>query len=110
MNSKNNAISADISFNSKKDENIIFDNEVKVKFMKYKSKNVAFHNEKETFPQFTSFPEKQNIESTSEHSQGFPKLKQKLFNGLTDSNGSYYYPEFKCENNNVNSNLFTNKK
>ena len=110
MNS-NNVNNADISFNSKREENKEFENEVKVKFIKYKSNNVVFLNEEKTLPQFTSFPERYNLDNTSEKSEGFPKLKQMLFNGLSDSTKYYYsFPELRCENNNVNSSLFSNKK
>ena len=109
MNS-NNANNADIAFNSRGDENKEFEDEVKVKFMKYKSNNVVFLNEEKTLPQFTSFPERHNVDNTSKYSEGFPKLKQRLFNGLSDSTKYYFFPELRCENNNVNSSLFTNKK
>ena len=36
-------------------------------------------------------------------------LKQRLFNGLSDSTKYYFFPELRCENNNVNSSIFTNK-
>ena len=110
MNSEKNANNADIAFNSKRDENIGFENEVKVNFMKYKSKNVVFFNEEETLPQFTSFLERQKFENTSVNLERFPKLKQRLFNGLSDSNKYYSFPEVRCENNNVNSSIFTYKK
>ena len=110
MISKKNANNTGIAFNSEKDKNIAFENEVKAKFMKNKSKNVVFLNEKESLPQFTSFPERQNLESNFENTEGFPKLKQRLFNELSDSTQSYNFPEFRCENNNINSYLFTNKE
>ena len=58
MNSEINANNADIAFNSKRDANIEFEKEVKIKFMKYKSKNVVFLNEEKALPQFTSFQER----------------------------------------------------
>ena len=63
---------ADVEYNCRLDENIIFENEVKDKLMKYKSKNVAFFNEEGNLPQFTSLPEKNENKETSVNLGGFP--------------------------------------
>ena len=98
---------ADVEYNSRLDENIIFENEVKDKFMKYKSKNVAFFNEEGNLPQFTSLPEKYENKETSVNLEGFPKVKFKLLDELTrDSLQPSNISSFGCENKKINSYLF----
>ena len=94
----------DVEYNSRLVENTVFENEVKDKFMKYKSKNVAFFNEEGNLPQFTSLPEKNENKDTSPNLEGFPKLKFKLLDELTSDS---LQPSLGCGNKKINSYLFS---
>ena len=106
---KNNSNLADIAndvvFDSALDENKVFENEVKDKFIKFKSKNVIFFKEGRKLPQFPSLQE--NNKNNSLNLEGFPKIKCKLLNELpTDSLQPSIISSVGCENKKPSSCLF----
>ena len=98
-------IAKDVVFNSTLDENTVLENEVKDKFIKYKSKNVIFFNEERELPQFTSLQEEDK--NNALNLEGFPKIKCKLLNELpTDSLQPSIISSVGCENKKPSSCLF----
>ena len=103
MSSQNYVNAADIYIQHKRPENTSVNNDMKEKFIKYKSKELVFFSGENNFPEFSLFPDREYRENL-QNLDDFPKKTCCLFDEFNDN--EHDFPSKRNGDKIVHSNLF----
>ena len=103
MSSQNYVNAADIYIQHKRPENTSVNNDMKEKFIKYKSKELVFFSGENNFPESSLFPDREYKENL-QNLDDFPKKTCCLFDEFNDN--EHDFPSKRNGDKIVHSNLF----